>query len=114
MQTFMLRPLKKKGQIGLDTVRNVMVSLFILLVIGIAFVLGAVTLRDANLFVAGTPEAQSINDSIRNVTTAFTGFFDDADTIFNILVAVVIILAIGIAIFVVSRFGGAGGSRGGL
>lgn len=206
----MKRKFNKKGQIGLNTVRAVMIAFFTLVVLVIAFVLAGVSLRDASdsidkltvtftntstsagvtetgTNVSGTGNLRNcvltatqvsknggnascrdiisagnytitncritysggdkmcanvynntvwnvtgsyqfngndITDATTNVTNAFTGFFDDTDTIFNILVAIVIILAIGIAILVVSRFGGAtptgvgsagsGGSFGGV
>lgn len=115
MQKQTLKPLKKmdkKGQLGLDTVRAVMISFLTLAVIAIAVVLALVSLRDSNIFTAGSSEEVDVNNTILNVTSALTDFFDDTGTIFAILVVVVIILAISIIIGVVSRFGG--GRRGGL
>ena len=110
-QILKLRPLKlnKKGQLGLDTVRTVMISFLTLAVIAIAVVLALVSLRDSNIFTSGSQEETDVNNTIRNVTSALTDFFDDTGTIFAILVVVVIILAISIIIAVVSRFGGAAG-----
>ncbi len=106
-----LRKLNKKGQLGLDTVRSVMIGFLILAVIAISVVLALVSLRDSNIFTAGSQEAIDVNDTILNVTSGITDFFDDTGTIFSILIVVVIILAISIIIGVVSRF--AGGSRSG-
>jgi len=114
MKQQFIKPLKmdKRGQLGLDTVKSVMISFLVLAVISIAVVLALVSLRDSNIFTAGSPEAVDVNDTITNVTSGITGFFDDTGTIFAILIVVVIILAISIIIGVVSRFGG--GARGGL
>ena len=60
-------PMNKKGQIGMNLVKNVMVSFLILGVIFVAIVLGLVELRDAGLFTPGSPEAVSVNNSIRNM-----------------------------------------------
>ena len=114
MKQQFIKPLKmdKRGQLGLDTVKSVMISFLVLAVISIAVVLALVSLRDSNIFAGDPSTEQSVNDTIANVTSGVTGFFDDTGTIFAILIVVVIILAISIIIGVVSRFGG--GCRGGL
>ena len=115
MKQQFIKPLKmnnKRGQLGLDTVKSVMISFLVLAVISIAVVLALVSLRDSNIFTAGSPEEADVNDTIANVTSGVTDFFNDTGTIFSILIVVVIILAISIIIGVVSRFGG--GGRGGL
>ena len=115
MKQQFIKPLKmnnKRGQLGLDTVKSVMISFLVLAVISIAVVLALVSLRDSNIFAGDPSTEQSVNDTIANVTSGVTGFFDDTGTIFAILIVVVIILAISIIIGVVSRFGG--GGRGGL
>jgi len=115
MKQQFIKPLKmnnKRGQLGLDTVKSVMISFLVLAVISIAIVLALVSLRDSNIFTANSPEERDVNDTIANITSGITGFFDDTGTIFAILIVVVIILAISIIIGVVSRFGG--GGRGGL
>ena len=117
MKQNFIKPLKKrldkKGQLGLDTVKSVMIAFLVLGVIAIAIVLALVSLRDSNIFTAGSPEAVDVNDTIANITSGITDFFDDTGTIFSILIVVVIILAISIIIAVVSRFGG-GTRSGGL
>jgi len=118
MKQNLISPLKKykmdkKGQLGLDTVKSVMISFLVLAVIAIAVVLALVSLRDSNIFTAGSQESTDVNDTILNVTSGITNFFDDTGTIFAILIVVVIILAISIIIGVVSRFGG-GSNSGGL
>ena len=99
----------KKGQLGLGTVREVMIQYLVLAVIAIAIVLALVSLRDSNIFTAASQEEQDVNDTILNITRGITDFFSDTGTIFSILIVVVIILAIAIIIAVVSRFGGGGG-----
>lgn len=110
MKQLMLKPLLtkkgKKGQLGLNTVKSVMISFLILAVIAIAIVLALVSLRDSNIFTAGSQEESDVNDTILNITSGITDFFNDTGTIFSILIVVVIILAISIIIAVVSRFGG--------
>lgn len=103
----------KKGVLGLETVKDVMLTFLVLAVIAIAVVLALVSLRDSSIFTANSVEYNQTSDLISNVTTASTDFFSNTGTIFSILVVVVIILAIAIIIAVVSRFGG-GGRSGGL
>ena len=96
----------KRGQLGLETVKSVMITFLVIAVIGVSVVLALVSLRDANIFTSGSTEYNQTNNVISNVTSATTGFFSNTGTIFAILVVVVIILAISIIIAVVSRFGG--------
>tara|TARA_R110000751_G_scaffold294774_1_gene402824 strand:- start:332 stop:676 length:345 start_codon:yes stop_codon:yes gene_type:complete len=114
MKQQFIKPLKmdKKGQLGLDTVKSVMISFLVLAVISIAVVLALVSLRDSNIFSGDPTTEAAVNDTIANVTSGVTDFFNDTGTIFSILIVVVIILAISIIIGVVSRF--SGGGRGGL
>lgn len=100
----------KRGQIGLDTVRTVMMSFLILAVVFIAVILALVSLRDSNIFTTGSQEANDTTDIVGNITAAGTDFFSNTGTIFSILVVVVIILAITIIILAVQRFGGGKGS----
>ncbi len=116
-QLFKIKSIKlrnKKGQLGLNVVKSVMLALLTLAVIYVAVVLALVSLRDSNIFTAGSQEEADVNNTILNITRGGADFFDDVPTIFAILVVVVIILAIGIIISVVSRFGGGGGSTTGL
>jgi len=104
----------KRGVLGLETVKAVMITFLTLAVIGIAITLALVSLRDSNIFTVGSPEATDTNYTISNITAAQTEFFSNTGTIFSILIVVVIILAISIVIAVVSRFGSGGGGAGGL
>lgn len=97
---------KKRGQLGLDVVRNVMLTMMTLAVIGVAIFLALVSLQNANIFTSGSAADNSTDNIINNVTGSVENFFSNTPTIFAILVVVVIILAIAIVIGVVSRFGG--------
>ena len=101
----MRKLLNKKGQIGLDVVKSVMVTFLVLAVTGIAVLLALVSLDDAGIFTAGSSADTQSTNIIGNVSTASADFFGNTGTIFAILVVVVILLAIGIAISVVNRFG---------
>ena len=104
-----LKPLNKKGQIGLNLSKQVMITFLILAVLGIAVILALVSLRDANIFTADGEDYNDTNNIIKNVTGGLNTFFASTGTIFAILIVVVIISAIGIVIYVVSRFGSGGG-----
>lgn len=105
-----LMPKTKKGQLGFDVVRNVMVATLIIVVIFIAVILAAVSLRDSGIFTAGGRDANQTTAIVNNVTDAGASFFGNMGTIFSILVVVVIILAIAIVIRVVGGFGRSGGN----
>jgi len=108
MQKLMLK--HKKGVLGLDTVKAVMITFLVLAVIGVAVTLALVSLRDSNIFTSGSLEYNQTEQVVANITDAQTSFFTNTGTIYAILVVVVIILAIAIVIAVVSRFGkGSGG-----
>ncbi len=101
----------KRGQLGLGTVRDVMIAFLVISVIAVAIILALVSLRDSGIFKAGSEELNDTSELIGNVTEGTKDFFNNTGTIFAILVVVVIILAISIIIGVVSRFGGAGTTR---
>jgi len=107
-----LRKIKsdKKGVLGLDTVRAVMIGFLVLAVIGVAIILALVSLRDSSIFTSGSQEQNDTTNIVNNITDALVDFFSNTTTIFAILVVVVIILAITIIILAVSRFGGQGSS----
>ena len=102
----------KKGILGLDTVKSVIITLLTLSVIAIAAFLALVSLQNANIFVAGTTAANQTNNIIANVTSGTTQFFTNVPTFFTLLGVVVLILIIAIVIVAVTRFSpGAGGER---
>jgi len=104
----------KKAQLGLGTVKDVMITFLIISVIAVAIILALVSLRDSGIFTAGSEEKNDTSELIGNVTSGVKNFFNNTGTIFSILIVVVIILAIAIIIAVVSRFGGGRGATTGL
>lgn len=107
-----IRPLMKgkRGQLGLGTVRDVMITFLVIGVIAVAIILALVSLRDSGIFSDGSQEFNDTSDIVGNITDGTKTFFNSTGTIFAILVVVVIILAIAIIVAVVSRFGGGGGA----
>lgn len=99
----------KKGVLGLDTVKAVMITFLVLAVIGVSVTLALVSLRDSSIFTTGSQEYNQTSGIVGNITDAQSSFFSNTGTIYAILVVVVIILAIAIIIAVVSRFGKGGG-----
>lgn len=97
--------INKRGQLGLDVVKKVVLAFLVLAVLGIAVLLSLTSLQDANLFTADSLADNNSDYIIGNTSTALADFFGNTGTIFSILVVVVIILAIAIIIAVVSRFG---------
>ncbi len=104
------KKMNKKGVLGLDTTRDVMIFLLTLAVVAIAVFLALVSLQDANLFTTGSQAANDTDSIINNITTGAAGFFDNIPTVFTILGAVVIILAVTLILFAVNRFSSSTGS----
>lgn len=106
----------KRGELGLSTAKSVMVWFLVLAVLAIAIILALVSLRDSGIFTANSQEDNDTTNIVANITDALTtDFFDQTGTIFAILIVVVIMFAIGLIIYVVTRFStGAGGGTTGL
>ncbi len=104
----------KRGVLGLDTVRDVLIFLLTLAVIAIAVFLALTSLQDASLFTAGSQTAADVNSIIGNITSGTVGFFSNIPTVFTILGAVVIILAVTLILFAVNRFSQGTGGTGSL
>ena len=98
----------KKGVLGLDTVKAVVLSLLTLAVIAIAVFLALTSLQNSSIFTAGSAAQNNTNFIINNVTGGVTQFFNQVPTFFVLLGVVVLILIIAIVIVAVSRFGGSG------
>ena len=99
----------KRGVLGLETTKQVMLALLIMAVIGVSTILALTSLANSSIFTAGSAGQNSTNAITANLSGGIQSFFGSSGTIFSILVVVVIILAIAIIIAAVSRFGGAGG-----
>ena len=100
---------QKKGILGLDTAKGVMLSLLTLAVVTIAVFLALVSLQNAGLFTTGSQAKNNTDYIINNITGGTVTFFTYMPTIFTLLGVVVIILVIAIVIVAVSRFGGSAG-----
>lgn len=104
--------MNKRGVLGLDTARDVMIFLLTLAVIAIAVFLALVSLQNANLFGVGTQAANDTGNITDYITSGATDFFSNIPTVFTILGAVVIILAVTLILFAVNRFSqGTGAGR---
>lgn len=101
--------MNKKGVLGMDTVKAVMIFLLTLAVTAIALFLALSNLNSAGLFATGSQSANDTNSIINNVTKGTTDFFKNIPTVFTILGAVVIILAVVLILFAVNRFSGSTG-----
>lgn len=100
-----LKFLDKRGVLGLDTVKEVILYLLILVVTAIAVFLALVSLQNSNLFTAFSATANATNAIIANTTQGTASFFGNVPTIFTVLGAVVIILVVTLIILAVQRFG---------
>lgn len=94
----------KRGILGLETVKAVIITLLVLAVVTIATFLALVSLQNANIFTTGSTAANQTSDIIGNITTGATKFYANVPTFFVLLGVVVLILIIAIVIVAVTRF----------
>jgi hypothetical protein len=99
----------KRGILGLETVRVVIVTLLVLAVTSIAVFLALVSLQDAGIFTADSQAANDTDKIIGNITSGTTDFFANVPTFMILLGVVVLLLIIAIVLVVVGRFGGTTG-----
>lgn len=96
----------KRGILGLDTVKAVILALLTLAVIAIAVFLALTSLQNSNIFTASSVSANNTNSLIGNITYGTTQFFTNIPTFMTLLGVVVLILIIAIVIVAVSKFSG--------
>jgi len=96
----------KRGVLGFDTVKAVLIALLTLSVVSVAVFLALTSLNNANIFTAGSLGANATTNILGNVTSGTSSFFGYVPTIMILLAVVVIILVISIVIVAVTRFGG--------
>jgi len=111
LKPLMLIPKSKRGVLGLDIAKAVILAFLTIAVLGVVAIVALVSLKDANILTSGTSEYNQTQNIINNVTSGAASFFSNAGTIFTILGVVVIISAIAIIVVIVNRFGT--GARGG-
>ena len=100
-----MKRMNKKGILGLDTVKAVMLALLGLAVIAVAVLIVLDALGDTT---SDSSVSGNISVITSNITEGVTSFFGNIPTFFTLLAVVVIILIISIVIVAVNRFGGAG------
>lgn len=102
--------MNKKGVLGLELSRSVIVTLLVLAVTAIAVFLALVSLQDAGIFTANSQAANDTDLIIGNITTGVVAFFDFTPTWMILLGVAVLIAIIAIVIFAVTRLEGKGTS----
>jgi len=101
--------MNKKGQVGLDTAKAVMLTLLTMGIIAFAIIIAMGTLNDSNVLTTDSYEDNQTSDVLNNISGGVAGFFDNVPTWFTLLSVVVIIAIIALVIIVVGRFGGNSG-----
>lgn len=94
----------KKGVLGLDTVRAVIVTLLVIAVTAIAVFLALVSLQNASIFTSGSQADNDTTNIINNITTGTTDFFSNVPTFMTLLGVVVILLIIVLVLIAIRRF----------
>lgn len=106
LQKLIQRKMNKKGQVGLDTAKAVMLTLLTIGVIAFAIIIALASLKNSGSLTAGSTEKNQTDNILNNITAGTASFFSNTTTWFALLSVVVIILIIAIVIFAVNRFGG--------
>jgi len=96
--------MNKRGVLGLEVSRSVIVSLLVLAVTAIAVFLALVSLGDSNIFTAGSQADNDTQNIITNITSGTTDFFSYVPTWMVLLAVVVLIAIVALIIVAVSRF----------
>ena len=102
----------KRGVLGLDTTKAVLIALLTLAVIAVAVILALTSLRDSSIFTTGSEEQNQTTSIVGNISSGTTSFFSNVPTFMVLLGVVVLILIISIVIVSVGRFGGGGRGAG--
>ena len=104
-----MRKINKRGQVGLDVAKSVILTLMTIGVLAFAVIVAMSALNNSNALTAGSLEQQQTTAVLQNISGGTSSFFGNVGTWFALLAVVVIILIIAIVIIAVNRFGGRGG-----
>jgi hypothetical protein len=105
-------PKSKKGAYGIEVATGVIMSLFVLVLLIVAVVVGLVALKNSNILVAGSTEKNLTDALVNNLTQAGATFGTNFATFMAIIVVVIIMGFLGLMIYVVKRFAGSKGEKG--
>ena len=105
--------MNKKGVMGMEVAGGVMKYLLFLGIFAIAMFLAFSTLLASTIFTEGSALKNDTQDVMGNITLGVKTFFAGIPSIFGILLAVVIILAIVLIIYAVRKVT-AGSDTGGM
>jgi len=103
---------KKRGMLGLDTVKGFMLLLMVIAVIAFAIIIAMQTLSDTNVLTAGSYGDNMTTNVLNNVSSGVAGFFANTSIWFTLLSVVIIILIIAVVIYAVNRFSESRGTEG--
>ena len=109
-----LKSLNKKGVVGLEVGKKVMLLLLTMGIIAFALIVVLNQLDTSNVATAGSVAANQSTNILNNITGGVETFFTNATTWFALLGIVVLILIIVIVIKAVSSTDGSGKKSGGL
>lgn len=106
-----LKPLNKKGQLGFELVKPIVITVLVLIVLGVVFLVTTVSLRDSNILTEHSAEYNSSVGYMNNGTEGLTAIFSKIPTVMTILAVVIIITAV---VLILRQVGSFGKSAGGV
>ena len=99
----------KKGQMSLDLVGKILITVLVLALIAVAMFAGFDAIQNSGIFTAASASANNTDVIITNVTDGATAFFGNIPAILSILGIVAIMTGLAILIVVVKRSNSGGG-----
>lgn len=102
----------KRGAYGIEVATSVIMSLFLLVLVVVAVLVGISTLRTSNLLPASSAEKNATDVLMGNLTEATGTFAKNFSTFMSIIAIVIIMTFIGLMIYVVRRFTATKGEKG--
>lgn len=106
-----MRKISQKGQVSVNGVTTVVVSIMVFIFVVFAVLYGISTLNPSSFFTANSLDANATRDLQQNLTAGISNFGSKIPTAFTVLAVVFILGFIALLIFTVYRF--TSGNRGG-
>lgn len=100
-----MKPINKKGQLGLDVAKAFLLTLFGAVIVGFIIVVVAGNLLGTTVLPTGTQGANQTTSVLQNSSNAVATLFGNAGTWMVMIGVAVLILIIAVVIFAVNRFG---------
>lgn len=100
-----MKPINKRGQLGLDIAKAFLLTLFGAVIVGFIVIVVAGNLLNANVLTSGSLESNYTTSVLQNTSGGVSSLFSNTGTWMVMVGVAVLILIIAVVIFAVNRFG---------